>query len=131
MGHSQGLIHKPPSDFMDEGRVGVGKSAIAQTCVERLKHTSIPCASFFFFVNGRKDPECLFSTIAYKLSLAMPDYHDVPKKRISIDEIVLSKPLRTQFQGLITKPLQELIVKKRIGSVKRIVITTDGLDECR
>ncbi|KAF5353184.1 hypothetical protein D9756_007785 [Leucocoprinus leucothites] len=124
------LSINPPLLSWMKGYAGVGKSAVAQTCVERLKHMSSPCASFFFSINGRKDPKRLFPTIAYQLSLAIPEYHDILNKRISGDKSVLSKPLRGQFQGLIMEPLQQL-TKKQIGSIKRIAIFIDGLDECQ
>lgn len=122
-------INPPPLSWM-KGCAGVGKSAIARTCVERLKHMSIACASFFFSINGRKDPRRLFPTIAYHLCLEVPDYHEILNRRISDDKTVLAKSLRGQFQGLITDPLQEL-TKKRIESIKRITIFIDGLDECQ
>ncbi|KAF5353554.1 hypothetical protein D9756_007788 [Leucocoprinus leucothites] len=105
------LSINPPLLSWMKGYAGVGKSAIAQTCVERLKHKSTPCASFFFSINGRKDPRRLFPTIAYQLSLAIPDYRDILNERISGDKLELTK--------------------KQIGSIKRIAIFVDGLDECQ
>ncbi|KXN81507.1 hypothetical protein AN958_04504 [Leucoagaricus sp. SymC.cos] len=54
------------------GPAGVGKSAIAQTCVERVKEGGHLGAAFFF-INGRSDPRRLFPTLAYPLSTLFPD----------------------------------------------------------
>jgi len=44
-------IHPPLSMYWMSGPAGVGKSAIAQTCAEKLKDTEHLGAAFFFTVN--------------------------------------------------------------------------------
>ncbi|KAJ3576056.1 hypothetical protein NP233_g689 [Leucocoprinus birnbaumii] len=124
------LSANPPPLSWLKGRAGVGKSAIAQTCVERLMSMSVPCVAFFFSINSRNDPARLFPTLAYQLSLILPAYHTILDKKISPDTSLLSRPLRAQFQELILEPLQQLNRERGIIQ-ERISIFIDGLDECR
>ncbi|KAJ3576064.1 hypothetical protein NP233_g693 [Leucocoprinus birnbaumii] len=118
----------PPLSWM-KGPAGVGKSAVIQTCVERLRDASALCAAFFFSINGRKDSMRLFPSIAYQLSLLIPSYYDLLDERIRFDKTLLNKSLRGQFQGLILEPLRELMA--RSGNLtRRIPVFIDGLDEC-
>jgi hypothetical protein len=59
-----------------KGHAGMGKTCIAQSCVEKLKTLSTPFASFFFSISGRDQPDCFFPTIAYQISVQIPEYHD-------------------------------------------------------
>jgi hypothetical protein len=114
-----------------KGPAGAGKSAIAQTCIEKLKAMSIPCGGFFFTVNIRHKPEQFFPSIAYQLSTLFPVYADLIDQRILRDKTLLRKSLQAQFQGLIVEPLREL---KRNGHgdqiPARVPFIVDGLDEC-
>ncbi|KAJ3563197.1 hypothetical protein NP233_g9095 [Leucocoprinus birnbaumii] len=112
-----------------KGPAGVGKSAIAQSCVEKLDEQSIPFAAFFFSVNGRDSPGPFFPTIAYQLSLLFPDYYEILSTKMQHNRTIVVKSLRAQFRGLILDPLQQL-VKMGKGINRRFPIFVDGLDEC-
>ncbi|KAJ3562015.1 hypothetical protein NP233_g9837 [Leucocoprinus birnbaumii] len=113
-----------------KGPAGVGKSAIAQSCVEQLSAESIPYVAYFFSINGRSDPRRLFPSIAYQLSLLIPEYHAFLEEKISRDKTLSTRSLRGQLHGLIVEPLREL-QKMHINTVdQRIPIFVDGLDEC-
>ncbi|KAF9443084.1 hypothetical protein P691DRAFT_680260, partial [Macrolepiota fuliginosa MF-IS2] len=115
--------------FWMKGPAGVGKSAVAQTCVERLKDMGRLGAAFFFAVRIRDKPSQLFPTIIYQLCTEFPDYGDLVDRHIHRDKTILNKTVATQFRVLVIKPLQELEKSgKCIG--KRIAIFIDGLDEC-
>ncbi|KAF5353224.1 hypothetical protein D9756_007798 [Leucocoprinus leucothites] len=113
-----------------KGLAGVGKSAIARSCVDMLNAQSIPFAAFFFLANVRDKPERFFPTIAYQLSLHFPDYRDLLNAKILHDKTIINKTLRGQFQRLILEPLQELSQNGK-GIRKQFPIFVDGLDECR
>jgi len=49
-------VDPPSSMYWMRGPAGVGKSAIAQTCAERLKDTGHLGAAFFFTVNKHSNP---------------------------------------------------------------------------
>ena len=110
------------------GPAGVGKSAIAQTCAEKLKETGHLGAAFFFTVKGHNNPLCLFTTIAYQLSTTLPDYRAVVDERISKDKTLVEKKISSQFKSLIIEPLRELESQGKRMQPKAIFI--DGLDEC-
>ncbi|KAJ3576058.1 hypothetical protein NP233_g694 [Leucocoprinus birnbaumii] len=113
------------------GPAGVGKSSIAQTCVEHLSGGSIPCAAYFFSVNGRQTAGRLFPSIAHQLSLVYPQYRDNLLRRISDDpSLIQDKSLKEQFYHLILEPLRRT---RRVGGLKRfrIPVFVDGLDECQ
>jgi hypothetical protein len=124
-----GSTPPPPLAWM-KGHAGMGKTCIAQSCVEKLKTLSTPFASFFFSINGRDEPERFFPTIAYQISVQIPEYRDRLNTKLLNDKTLVNKSLHVQFQELISLPLQELM-KTRKDLRRRIAIFVDGLDECR
>jgi len=110
------------------GPAGVGKSAIAQTCAEKLKETGHLDAAFFFTVNKRSNPLRLFTSIAYQLTTALPDYRAAVDERISKDKSVVEKKMPSQFGSLIVEPIRDL--EKQGKKVQPKAIFIDGLDEC-
>ncbi|KAF9441427.1 hypothetical protein P691DRAFT_854535 [Macrolepiota fuliginosa MF-IS2] len=115
--------------FWMKGLAGVGKSAIAQMCAERLKELGKLGATFFFSLNRREKATEFIPTIVYQLSTKFPDYRDLVDQRIHHDKAILDKTMATQFEVLIVEPLQELEKAGR-GIGKRITVIVDGLDEC-
>ncbi|KAF9445802.1 hypothetical protein P691DRAFT_734370 [Macrolepiota fuliginosa MF-IS2] len=112
-----------------KGLAGVGKSAIAQTCAERLKALGTLGASFFFSINEQDQATEFIPTIVYQLSIEFPDYGDLIEQRILHHEAILDETMATQFEALIIEPLQEL-ERTGKGIEQRIAIIVDGLDEC-
>ena len=110
------------------GPAGVGKSAIAQTCAEKLKKTGHLGAAFFFTVKKYDNPSRLFTTIAYQLTTALADYRTAVDEKISKDHTIVEKKIASQFQLLIVEPLQE--IEKQGKRVQPKAIFIDGLDEC-
>jgi hypothetical protein len=111
-----------------KGPAGVGKSAIAQTCAEKLKELGLLGASFFFSMNGCDDPTRFFPSIAYQLAIELPEYRDLLDKKVFNDKTLAKKTVKAQFRGLIVEPFVEL---ERIGNMQsRRAIFVDGLDEC-
>jgi len=120
--------NSPSSVYWMRGPAGVGKSAIAQTCAEKLKETGHLGAAFFFTVNKHSDPSRLFTSIAYQLTTALPDYHAAVDERISKDKSLIEKKIASQFRSLIVEPLREL--RKQGKRVQPKAVFIDGLDEC-
>ena len=121
-------VDPPSSMYWMRGPAGVGKSAIAQTCAERLKETGHLGAAFFFTVNKHSNASRLFTTIAYQLATTLPDYRTSIDERISRDETLVEKKMPFQFRSLIVDPIQEL--GKQGKRVQQKAIFIDGLDEC-
>jgi len=110
------------------GPAGVGKSAIAQTCAEKLKKSGHLGAAFFFTVKGHNNSLRLFPTIAYQLATELADYRTAVDEKISKDYTIVEKKMASQFQLLIVEPLQEIEKQEKRVQPKSIFI--DGLDEC-
>jgi len=123
-----GSVDPPSSMYWMRGPAGVGKSAIAQTCAEKLKETGHLGAAFFFTVNKHSNPSRLFTTIAYQLATTLPDYRTSIDERISRDKTLVEKKMLSQFRSLIVEPIQEL--EKQGKRVQPKVVFIDGLDEC-
>ncbi|KAJ3562076.1 hypothetical protein NP233_g9802 [Leucocoprinus birnbaumii] len=112
-----------------KGPAGVGKSAIAQTCAEKIKDAGHLGGAFFFSINGRNDHTRLFITLAYQLSTALPDYREILNDVILKDKSLIKKTMLSQFQSLIFEPLKSLSSQGKVVGRKTIII--DGLDECK
>jgi hypothetical protein len=111
------------------GPAGVGKSALAQTCAENVKHAGLLGAAFFFSINGHDDHTRFFTTLAYQLSTVLPDYRELLNRTILNDKTLVKKRMTSQFTALVVEPLQDL---ERCGKgVGRRAIFIDGLDECQ
>ena len=110
------------------GPAGVGKSAIAQTCAEKLKESGHLGAAFFFTVKGHNNSLRLFTTIAYQLATEITDYRTAVDEKISKDHTIVEKKMASQFQLLIVEPLREL--EKQGKRIQPKAIFIDGLDEC-
>ena len=99
-------VDSPASMYWMRGPAGVGKSAIAQTCAEKLKDTGHLGATFFFTFKRYDNPLRLFTSIAFQLTTVLPDYHDAVNERISKDRSLVGKKISAQFRSLIVEPLQ-------------------------
>ena len=121
-------VNPPSSMYWMRGPAGVGKSAIAQTCAEKLKKSGHLGAAFFFTVNKHTNPLRLFTSIAYQLATALSDYRAALDERISKDKSLVEKKIPFQFGSLIVEPIREL--EKQGKRVQPKAIFIDGLDEC-
>ena len=121
-------VGPPLSMYWMRGPAGVGKSAIAQTCAEKLKKSEHLGAAFFFTVDKHSNPSRLFTSIAYQLATMLPDYCATVDERISKDKTLVGKKMPSQFRSLIVEPLWELEKQEKRVQPKAIFI--DGLDEC-
>ncbi|KXN83298.1 hypothetical protein AN958_01631 [Leucoagaricus sp. SymC.cos] len=111
------------------GPAGVGKSAVAQTCAEKLEKQSLGAAFFFSGSNERTDAQRFFPTIAYQLTGHFQPYADHLEKKIRNDPSLLTKSLDVQFRELISAPFEELYAQGERLAHDSILIV-DGLDEC-
>jgi hypothetical protein len=115
------------------GPAGAGKSAIAQTIAEMCEEEMILLASFFFSRNdpSRSTVKPLIATIAYQISLNLPDVRDAILGAIERDPLIFFKSLAVQFKSLIVAPLQQLVDAGFFNEpTSRRLVIIDGLDEC-
>lgn len=113
------------------GPAGVGKSAIAQTCAEKIQAAGRLGATFFFHrPNGWNDPRKFIPTIAYQLTTKDSAYRDLVDTIILRDPLVLETSINAQFEELLVKPLRELYTKGQSMGTDTVMII-DGLDECK
>ena len=114
------------------GPAGAGKSAIAQTIAEMCDEMTM-LASFFFSRNdpSRNTVKPLIATIAYQITLNLPDVKDAILEAITRDPVIFSKSLAVQVKSLIVAPLQPLAEAGYFNQPKsRRLVIIDGLDEC-
>lgn len=108
------------------GPAGAGKSSIAATVCQDLREEHRIFANFFFSQrNGCTDSLPLFTTLAYQLSVLLPNLRQLIEDILRHDPAILSKPIQKQLQGLLIQPLNQL---KLLESPIFLII--DGLDEC-
>ena len=115
------------------GPAGAGKSAIAQTIAEICDKEMILLATFFFSRNdpSRSSVKPLIATIAYQITLNLPDVRDAILGAVERDPLIFSKSLTVQFKSLIVEPLQPLIEAHFFHEpTSRRLVIIDGLDEC-
>ena len=115
------------------GPVGAGKSAIAQTIAEMCEEEMILLATFFFSRNdpSRSAVKPLIATIAYQITLNLPQVRDSILEAIERDPLIFSKSLAVQFKSLIVTPLQLLADAGFFNDLtSRRLVIIDGLDEC-
>ena len=113
------------------GPAKVGKSAIAQTIADRCYDANILMASFFFSRNYANccDKSYLIPTIAYQLTVSIPEIRVRVWDVLRNDPLILSRSLEAQAKALIVRPLTEAALGD-ISSPPRLVIL-DGLDQCK
>lgn len=110
-----------------QGPAGVGKSALAQTCTERMGDRL--GASFFFSrPNGWVSPTTFVPTIAYQLATKYPAYRNLVDVKIIQNPFLLEKTINVQFAELIEEPLKQL--RNQYQELTEGIVVIDGLDEC-
>ena len=115
------------------GPAGAGKSAIAQTIAEMCELEMMLLASFFFSRNdpSRSNADPLIATLAYQITLNLPDTREAILGSIEHDPLIFTKSLAVQVESLIIEPLQRLVDAGFFNnSTSRHLIIIDGLDEC-
>lgn len=115
--------------FLLSGRVGAGKSALAQSTAELCAQEGKLAASFFFSRDhaDRSSTSRVFPTIAYQLALSLPSIQGPFEKAMRKHPAILTKSPRDQLRTLIVNSLRSL--GKR--NVPPMIIVVDALDECR
>ncbi|KAF9442712.1 hypothetical protein P691DRAFT_779248 [Macrolepiota fuliginosa MF-IS2] len=111
-----------------EGPAGVGKSAVAQSCAQRIRGR-LGATFFFSRTNGWNDPKAFVPTIACQLATKYPPYCDHIDAIVLRNPLVLEKSVEAQFHDLLVQPLREL-KGMGIGVGEDAIIIIDGLDEC-
>ena len=111
-----------------------GKSAIAQTIADRCYDANILIASFFFSRNNANccDKSYLIPTIAYQLTVSIPEIRNRIWDVFRNDPLILLRSMEAQAKALIVRPLTEVALGDMDdqSSPPRLVIL-DGLDECK
>ncbi|KAF9460374.1 hypothetical protein BDZ94DRAFT_1266068 [Collybia nuda] len=113
--------------------MGAGKSAIAQTISETAKARELLAAAFFFSRGHprRGNIKFLVSTIAYQLSLSIPDLRDILDTILVNDPSILHKSVTEQLKKLIVEPFKTLTdASSSILNSNMSLVVIDGLDEC-
>ncbi|KAJ3561563.1 hypothetical protein NP233_g10117 [Leucocoprinus birnbaumii] len=114
------------------GRLGLGKTAVAQSSAEALKLLDKLLATLFFSRSStdRDDPRRAIPSLVYQITTHCAQFANIIDERLRKDRSLTTKALSTQFDELLVNPLSQLDAATRT-SLKGGVIIIDGLDECR
>jgi hypothetical protein len=112
------------------GKAGTGKSTIARTVAQKLDDEGLLGASFFFKRGhaNRSHARLVFPTIARQLA---DKYYEVARliaAALDRDSFVCNKPLKAQFEQLLSLPLKH--ANQLLTPSAGIVLVIDALDEC-
>ncbi|KAF5555557.1 NACHT WD40 domain-containing protein [Fusarium mexicanum] len=124
------------------GLAGTGKSTVALTVADALKHArpftkgiDAPVRSFlgasFFFKQGdasRNHIQAFFPTISRCLAEVFPDFKTLVAQAVEQNSAIGSKAPQHQLETLIAKPLSALDEQSLVPL--RFIIVIDALDEC-
>ena len=114
-----------------QGMLGTGKSTIALTVAQQLRHLSLPVVSYFF-KRGAGD-------LAYGNRLIPTIVHQMAYQsrlfRTHITAVIMKEPylgqtagLSEQYERLLIKPLQ--ILRSDKSKIRPFIVLIDALDEC-
>ncbi|KAJ7801430.1 hypothetical protein B0H14DRAFT_2181645, partial [Mycena olivaceomarginata] len=108
------------------GPAGSGKSAVAQSLCQRLEGEGRLGGSFFFQRghSSRGNAKKLFPTLAYQLSLLLPELNKLISTVVEKDPAIVNRSLSDQLQKLIIDPC------RRVSLSRPVTLVIDGLDEC-
>ncbi|KAJ2913771.1 hypothetical protein MD484_g6650, partial [Candolleomyces efflorescens] len=114
---------------------GYGKSATAQTVAEDLEKQFQelgfnPLGATFFFWRGspeRSNPTRFVVTLAYQLSMSIPELSSHIEDAVKRNRTVFSKSLEVQLQKLIIEPFSAV---DDLDEMPNRLVIIDGLDEC-
>ncbi|KAG9123893.1 hypothetical protein FRC07_013599, partial [Ceratobasidium sp. 392] len=118
----------PERIYWLNGMAGTGKTTIAYSLSQELEKKQTLAASFFC---SRQSPECrnvnrIVPTIAYQLSRFSSPFRHILSSVLKSNPDVYNKPIRDQFEQLITQPVNK--VKDALPD--NLVVVIDALDEC-
>ena len=113
------------------GPVGAGKTAITQTIAERCKDTHL-AASFFFQRNtsDRGVADRLFLTLAWQLTLSIPEIRPYLESTLNAERLVHAKSIKVQFNLLFEKVFEKLLRDEPDLHPQKSLVIIDAIDEC-
>ncbi|KAF9552546.1 hypothetical protein CPC08DRAFT_269253 [Agrocybe pediades] len=131
LGTDDELREKPI--FWLKGAAGAGKSAIARSVAERCTDEGLLLGAFFFGAadTTRNHVGQLVATLAYQISLVLPEFRDTVAAFIEDNPLIFGRSISTQFTSLIIRPLWRVLTNHTatLTTIPCLIII-DGLDEC-
>ena len=103
-----------------------------RTTAATLKRRNLLLADFFFWRTGERcnHAEFLIATLAYQISISIPDTRLYIERAVERDPHIFSKTLEAQSLALIVDPIRALFHDQNLPSNYPRVFLVDGLDEC-
>lgn len=117
------------------GPAGAGKSAIAQKIAELFLERSLKIVASFFFTRGKCNRGMIayfVTTIAYQMTVSIPEMRDDIGKVVAQNPAILRQSLELQIQRLIVEPFHSFLSRPQPLPLpqKQYLVVVDGLDEC-
>jgi len=108
----------------------IGKSAIAQSCVESLVIENKLCISIFFsWPNKWNNLDHVFTSIAYQFAVKFPSIGNILDCEILKNPTIFTTSQQVQFQELLANSLYQ--VTSQNAPIEGWVIILDGLNEVK
>ncbi|KAF7975485.1 hypothetical protein HWV62_9397 [Athelia sp. TMB] len=109
---------------------GFGKSAVSQTVTESCARDETLAASFFFLrgAGGRSRIHHFITTLAYQITVAIPEVKLIVEMILQRDPTILSQSITYQLQNLIFVPF--MVLAQTNTPSRALLIVVDALDEC-
>ena len=110
------------------GSAGSGKSAIARSVAHAWNNYGQLAGSFCFFRNSGDQSKAsrLLPTVAFQLSISIPETKQAIENAIRSDPSLLHRSIDQQFRKLIVEPIMALCRHPDAP----VLIVVDGVDEC-
>lgn len=114
--------------FWLNGRAGTGKPTISRTITQTLSKTNLLGENFFFKrgEGDRGNATKLLPTITRQLVRSITGLFPGVQKALQDNSDISKRGLKEQFDKLLLKPLQGLV----LSTLPTVVIVIDALDEC-
>jgi len=118
--------------FVVLGPAGSGKTSLLNTIAEICKQKGHYGAGFFFsgIDPSRNTTGRFINTIAYQVTVAIPQLQPYIARIIETDSTILDRSLESQIDTLLLEPLHLLRSDHPKFAVRQHVIIIDALNEC-
>ena len=118
--------------FVVLGPAGSGKTSLLNTVAEICKQKGHYGAGFFFsqIDSSRNTTGRFVNTIAYQVTVAIPQLQPYIAQIIAADSTILDRSMDSQIDTLLLKPLHLLQLNHPNFAARQYIIIIDALNEC-
>lgn len=114
------------------GLAGSGKSAIASTTCELLRHDNLLAGSFHCKrdIPERRKASNILPSLAYSLAIVRKPYRQEVLRILESEPAIANADISLQLRMLFMEPISRLNKTGRLNKATLSVFVVDALDEC-